>query len=166
MYKCVIRFISIFLFFLLISCSVSRINETASERSSASSAPGDCSSCHKDKKVLPEDHVDTMDMKGDDCSSCHDSSSDMKTNIPLSHKHTLNGVSCKGCHEDISSPGEVNSKVCKSCHDDTAELLKATSDLVINPHFSPHEGEIPDCNECHHQHRSSENYCNGCHGQT
>ena len=166
MYKHFIRHmaIGIFLFFL-ISCSVSEIHETAVPEVSVSPKPGDCIFCHEDKKVLPDDHVDTKGMEGSECGSCHEQGeTSLWTKIPLSHIHQQKGVSCKECHEDPASPEPADETVCKKCHGDTKALIAAASELKLNPHFSPHDGKISDCNKCHHQHKSSENFCARCHG--
>ncbi|MBN2419228.1 MAG: cytochrome c3 family protein [Deltaproteobacteria bacterium] len=148
-----------------VSCSVSEIKETADTGTPASLKPGDCISCHDEKKVLPDDHVDTKGMKGSDCGSCHQPEGlSLWTKIPLSHIHQLAGISCNECHEDPASPEPADTAVCGKCHGDTQALIKAASELHINPHFSPHDGKTPACNKCHHVHKSSENQCAGCHG--
>ena len=153
-----------FLLFV-ISCGVSEIKESAAVKTPAPPKPGDCASCHEGKKVLPDDHVDTKDMTGDDCSACHEPESNtLRTKIPLSHIHKLAGISCTGCHEDPASAVPADTAVCQKCHSDSRSLVEAASKLKINPHFSPHEGKTPDCKKCHHMHKSSENYCAQCHG--
>ena len=148
-----------------ISCSVSEMKESPAAKAPASPKPGDCTSCHEDKKVLPDDHVDTKGMAGSECDSCHGSKENsLWTKIPLSHLHQLKGVSCKECHEDPASPEPADTAVCQKCHGDIGALIKAASELQINPHYSPHDGKISDCNKCHHVHKSSVNYCAGCHG--
>lgn len=166
MYKNFIIYTAIGLFlFFLISCGVSEIQKTAEPKAPAAPGPGDCISCHEGNEVLPENHVDTKGMMGDDCMTCHEEDSmSLKGKIPLSHMHQLNGVSCKECHEDPAAAKPVGTDVCQTCHGDTRALIEAASELEINPHFSPHEGKIPDCNRCHHMHKSSENYCSHCHG--
>lgn len=154
----------LFLIFL-ISCSVSETNKTAAPEVSSSPKPGDCISCHDSKGVIPKDHVDTKGMMGDECGSCHKQGvTSLWTKIPLGHIHQLKGVSCEGCHENLDDPKPADSTVCQKCHGDTRSLIEAASELKINPHFSPHEGKISDCNKCHHQHKSSENNCAHCHG--
>jgi hypothetical protein len=164
LFKYVIQALNGFFLLFLISCSLSEINETASPRVPASPKPGDCIACHESKEVLPRDHVDTSDMTGNECGTCHEPGpTSLRTRIPLSHIHQLEGVSCKGCHEDPAFAKAADSKVCIKCHEDTGSLVEATDDLELNPHFSPHEGTVPDCSRCHHQHKSSENYCARCH---
>ena len=159
------RYLVIGLFLLfLISCSVSEISETATPKAPSSPEPGDCISCHEGKEVIPRDHVDTKGMMGNECGKCHEQgTSSLRKKIPLSHMHQLAGASCKVCHEDPATAKAADSKVCQTCHDDTKALYNATSEVGLNPHFSPHEGKISDCNRCHHQHKSSENYCTQCH---
>ncbi|MFC1839587.1 cytochrome c3 family protein [Thermodesulfobacteriota bacterium] len=166
MYKHFSRYlISGIILLFLISCSVLEIKESTTFKLPASPEPGDCIACHKNKKVLSQGHVDTRDMTGNECGSCHEpGETSLRTNIPLGHMHQLEGVSCKGCHEDPASAKAVDSKVCQKCHSDEGALIEAAKELEINPHFSPHEGKVPDCNRCHHQHRNSENYCAKCHG--
>ena len=155
----------IFLLFL-ISCGVSEISKTAATKAPSSPEPGDCNACHEGKEVLPEDHVDTRDMTGSECSACHEAGSDSLYNkIPLSHMHQLAGISCIECHDDPASARPAESAVCKKCHNDMNALYSATSEVGLNPHFSPHDGKIPDCNRCHHQHKNSENFCNQCHSK-
>ena len=166
MYKHIIlRFVSgVFLLFL-ISCSVSEISETASDKAPTSPKPGDCIACHEGKEVIPGGHVDIKKMMSDECGACHEPGpSSLRGKIPLSHTHYLDGITCKGCHEDPASAKAADMKVCQTCHSDPAALIEAASELEINPHFSPHEGKISDCNKCHHMHKSSENNCAHCHG--
>ncbi len=148
----------------LFSCSVSETNKTTSPEASTSPKPGDCIACHEDKEVIPLNHPETKNMTGDLCGSCHGTESNsLNEKIPLSHMHQLAGITCKECHEDPASAEPVDSNVCKTCHNDMDALFSATSEVGLNPHFSPHEGEISDCNLCHHQHKTSENYCHQCH---
>ena len=155
-----------FLLLFSISCSVSKIKETAAPEVPAAPKPGDCASCHEDKDVLPQDHVDTRDMTGEKCVMCHKPAGSMSlwSKIPLSHLHQLNGITCEGCHEDPAAPEPAGTAVCQKCHDDVKSLVQAASELELNPHFSPHEGKILDCNKCHNMHKSSKNACAQCHG--
>lgn len=151
------------MFFL--SCGVKELDKAVSVKAPSQPAPGDCKACHKDKDVLPQGHVDTVKMTGKVCDSCHSEGQlSLRTKMPLSHKHQLNGLTCNECHENIEPKKAVNESVCQTCHNDPQALLEATKGLPINPHFSPHDGKIPDCNKCHHQHKKSINYCAGCHG--
>jgi hypothetical protein len=150
------------MFFL--SCGVKEVDKAVSVKVPAQPTPGDCKSCHNDKDVLPHGHVDTTEMKESDCASCHSGATSLRTKMPLSHKHKLNGLTCDQCHENIEPKKVVESSVCQTCHNDSQALIGATKGLPINPHFSPHDGKTPDCNKCHHQHKKSVNYCAGCHG--
>ncbi len=147
----------------LTSCAVSETTETAALKTPAAPGPGDCDACHESGEALPQGHVDTAAMNGNACGACHAGTAGLRTKIPLGHIHQLKGVSCKECHEDPSSAMAADSGVCKRCHDNMALLIESTNDLAVNPHFSPHEGSVPDCNRCHHQHKGSENICAGCH---
>jgi hypothetical protein len=151
------------LFFL--SCGVKEVDKTVAVKAPAFPKPGECKACHKDKEVLPQGHVDTAEMTGGDCDSCHsDVQTSLRTKIPLSHKHKLNGFTCNDCHENTEPKKAVDASVCQKCHNDPQALIEASKKLTINPHYSPHDGKIPDCNKCHHQHKSSKNYCAQCHG--
>lgn len=150
------------LFFL--SCGVKELDKAVSVKAPAQPKPGECKACHKDKDVLPQGHVDTVEMAGGDCDSCHSGATSLWTKMPLSHKHKLNGLTCDKCHENTDPKKAVDASVCQTCHNDPQALLEASKELTINPHFSPHDGKIPDCNKCHHQHKKSVNYCAGCHG--
>ena len=165
MYKYIIRFlIGIFLIFP-ISCSVLEIKEVPSLKAPATPKPGECTACHEGKEVLPQGHVETKDMMGKECDACHrPEEASLRTKIPLGHMHMLEGISCKGCHEDPASAEAIDPTVCKKCHDDLNLLMDRTNDLAVNPHFSPHEGKVPECVRCHHLHKGSENYCGQCHG--
>jgi len=167
LYKYAIKYLCGLFLLLLISCSALEINETTRLKVPASVKPGDCIACHESKGVLSQNHVDTRVMMGSECGTCHQPGpTTLRTKIPLSHIHQLKGLSCKVCHNDPASIKDVNSKVCVNCHDNMSLLIEATNDMVLNPHISPHEGMNIDCNRCHHQHKSSENYCNQCHNLT
>ncbi len=151
-------------FFLLffIACSVS--SKTEQVKTPAPPKPGECTGCHGNKAVIPEDHADTSEMNRDDCNACHESEEmSLKEKIPSGHMHQLSGVSCRECHKNPSEAEPVDQAVCRTCHNDEKALYSATREKALNPHFSPHEGKIPDCNKCHHQHKLSENACNNCH---
>lgn len=166
MYTCIIRsLMSLLLLISLVSCNTSKLNNTTALNKPAAPKAGDCNSCHEGMELLPSNHVDTRDMTLGDCTSCHEPEGDLslRKKLPLSHAHKLGGVSCSQCHEDPASPSAVDQTVCLECHSDTAKLFEATGSLELNPHFSPHEGKISDCNRCHHQHKESENYCSRCH---
>ncbi len=166
MNKNIIKQVSGLLLIFLISCSILEKKETPPPKVSAPPRPGDCMACHETEAVLPQDHIDTKAMMGNACGACHKPGpTSLWAKIPLNHIHQLNGISCKGCHEGPdTTKAAADSKVCQKCHNDTESLIQSANELEINPHFSPHESKVPDCNQCHHQHKSSENYCARCHG--
>lgn len=128
----------------------------------------DCADCHKDKNVLPENHIPTKDMPYEGCLVCHipgqGNAGSLRTKIPASHFHALRGVQCTQCHGKVKTPGKVKMAQCVSCHGETAKLAAKTANVKPqNPHESPHAGTDNDCNLCHHQHKKSENQCAQCH---
>jgi hypothetical protein len=128
----------------------------------------DCSGCHKDKKVLPDNHVAIKDMPYEGCLVCHipgeGNDGSLKTKIPGSHFHALRGLNCAQCHGNVKKPQPVEMSKCIACHGATAKLAEKTAKVrPQNPHESPHYGTDADCNLCHHQHAKSENLCNQCH---
>jgi len=127
-------------------------------------APGDCADCHADQKVLPAEHVQTKDLAGDKCAECHrPGETSLRTKMPLSHHHQLNGVGCADCHDEPAAAKPVGTEKCLSCHGSAAQVAEATAKLEYNPHDSPHYGPDLDCELCHHQHARSENFCAQCH---
>lgn len=127
-------------------------------------APGDCSVCHSNEKILPADHVNTKKMTSTECAECHkNDSKSLRVKIPLSHAHQLSGVDCDDCHEEPNSAKPLTTKQCLSCHGSFDEVAGATHNLDPNPHDSPHYGKELDCDLCHHHHSKSENFCAQCH---
>jgi len=127
--------------------------------------PGDCKACHQEKKVLPENHPSTVEMKWQGCIMCHPKGDrDLTGKIPGSHRHSLSGITCQACHGKVKEEAAVKMDKCVSCHGSTAKLAEKTASIKpTNPHTSPHYGTELDCNLCHHQHTKSENYCLQCH---
>jgi hypothetical protein len=128
----------------------------------------DCAGCHKDKKVLPDNHMAIKEMSYDGCLMCHipgqGKAGTLKGKIPGSHLHALKDVKCAQCHGKVKKPEPVEMSQCVACHGSTAKLAEKTKDVKPNnPHTSPHYGTELDCNLCHHQHAKSENYCAQCH---
>lgn len=127
---------------------------------------GDCAACHKDKKVLPDNHVATKDMPYEGCVVCHapgQGAGSLKGKIYGSHLHALRGIKCAMCHGQVKTPEAVEMNQCVTCHA-AAKLAEKTKGIKpSNPHTSPHYGTDLDCNLCHHQHAKSENYCLQCH---
>ena len=74
--------------------------------------------------------------------------------------HKENGLSCSDCHT-TSPPEAVPMEQCLSCHE-----LPAVKDDYHGPpdkHDSPHYGPELECENCHHEHQESENFCGSCH---
>jgi len=127
-------------------------------------AAGNCLACHGSAKVLPNQHANTKDMDSTSCAECHKGhETNLRSKIPLSHTHQLNGVNCVDCHEEPNSAKPLTTKQCLCCHGSFDEVAGATHNLDPNPHDSPHYGKELDCDLCHHQHSKSENFCAQCH---
>jgi len=74
--------------------------------------------------------------------------------------HKNNDLSCSDCH--TTTPEEaVPMEQCLSCH----SLPSPKTDFHGAPdkHDSPHYGVELECENCHHEHENSENFCAGCH---
>jgi len=74
--------------------------------------------------------------------------------------HKNNSLSCEDCH--TMSPAEaVSMDQCLLCH----ELADGKDDYHGAPdkHDSPHYGPELECENCHHEHSPSENFCADCH---
>lgn len=128
----------------------------------------DCAGCHKDKKVLPENHIAIKEMPYESCLACHlpgeGKAGPLNGKIPGSHLHAFKGVTCEQCHGKVKKPAPVEMAKCVDCHGATAKLAEKTAKVKPqNPHESPHYGTDADCNLCHHQHAKSENLCAQCH---
>jgi hypothetical protein len=77
----------------------------------------------------------------------------------LGDKHKAAGVECLQCHQE--KPGTlVATTICKGCHSEVEKAPKAKSGLP-NPHDA--HMPFPDCADCHHMHKASENQCDSCH---
>jgi hypothetical protein len=131
-------------------------------------AAWNCAGCHKDKKVLPDNHVETKDMPYEGCLVCHipgkDNVGSLRVRLPGSHSHALRGIQCAQCHGKVIPPQPVKMAQCVSCHGEIAKLADKTSKIQPhNPHESPHSDTYNDCNLCHHQHKRSEDHCSQCH---
>jgi hypothetical protein len=130
--------------------------------------PADCAGCHKDQKVLPAGHVAIKGKTYKDCQACHVSGDgqpgSLRTRIPGSHLHALNGIRCAECHDSLKQLRPVPTWKCTSCHGPTKDLAARTANVKpTNPHQSRHYGTDADCDKCHHQHVKSENDCGKCH---
>ena len=127
----------------------------------------DCAGCHKDKKIIPDNHIAIKEMSYTGCLMCHvpgeGKAGTLKSKIPGSHLHAFKGIQCAQCHGKVKKPEPVEMSRCATCHD-AVKLAEKTKDIKpSNPHTSPHYGTDLDCNLCHHQHAKSENYCARCH---
>lgn len=74
--------------------------------------------------------------------------------------HQENQLSCSDCH--ITTPEQaVPMEQCLNCH----EIPEPKDDYHGAPdkHDSPHYGPELECENCHHEHTESENFCNSCH---
>lgn len=128
-------------------------------------AAGDCSACHGEQKVLPPDHVQTVDMFIEHCIKCHKPGEQhLRSKIPLSHVHQLSGIGCADCHENPEAAGPLSTGECLVCHGNAATVAKMTEKQNPNPHNSIHYGLYLNCDLCHYVHMKSENFCNQCHG--
>lgn len=137
---------------------------SAKPKKSETAAPGDCSACHSNEKILPADHVNTKKMTSTECAECHkNDSKSLRVKIPLSHTHQLSGVDCDDCHETAKPAKPLKTAECLFCHGSYNEVVEGTAKLDPNPHNSPHYGKELDCDLCHHQHSKSENFCAQCH---
>lgn len=128
--------------------------------------PGDCVACHGADSVLPEGHVPTTDMDTEGCLACHGkaTSSALQSKLPLSHFHSLSGVTCQACHGATEKPQALSTEQCLGCHGSLEDLAAATSDVKpANPHSTPHGPTYVACDLCHKQHEKSENFCAECH---
>jgi DnaJ-class molecular chaperone len=126
--------------------------------------PGDCTACHGEQKVLPPNHVDTRTMQDSGCTECHQRNArPLRGILPLGHKHMLNEITCRDCHEKGTSYKALTPGQCLSCHGSYEEVARQTARSDPNPHNSPHYGKEQDCDLCHRQHARSENFCAQCH---
>ena len=126
--------------------------------------PGDCRACHGTRAVQPPGHVETTEMSASDCRECHKGpDKGLRTKIPLGHTHSLNGTGCRDCHASDQPFEAVMTNECLGCHGSFDEVAQNTAGMDPDPHNSPHYGKEQDCDLCHHQHMSSENFCSQCH---
>jgi len=128
--------------------------------------PGDCAACHGDESVLPEGHVPTADMDTEGCLACHGKATPLtlRSKMPLSHFHSLSGVTCQDCHGENETPQALSTEQCLICHGTLEDLAARTSDSKPeNPHSTPHGPTYVACDLCHKQHAKSENFCFECH---
>jgi hypothetical protein len=101
------KYITIYLtglsFLLFLACSVKEVDKTASVKAPASPKPGSVRPVIWIKRFCHRAMFDTSEMAGKVCDSCHSAAqTSLRTKMPLSHKHQLNGLTCKECHETQS----------------------------------------------------------------
>ncbi|MCX7981760.1 MAG: cytochrome c3 family protein [Syntrophales bacterium] len=163
--KLILRYSVLFSFLLLVPLIVANEGWGAKQQVKKTPKAGDCQACHRDKKVLPDNHPSTVEMNWKGCIMCHPKGDkDLTGKIPGSHRHYLSGVNCVSCHGKVKKETPVKMAKCVSCHGATVKLAERTAHVKpTNPHTSPHYGTELDCNLCHHQHTKSENYCLQCH---
>ena len=75
--------------------------------------------------------------------------------------HQEAGLSCSDCHLGDEPQEPATMEQCLLCH----ELPEARDDYTGPPdqHDSPHYGPELECENCHHEHEESENFCISCH---
>lgn len=118
------------------------------------------------------------------CNSCHNIRPYVESYFGSDHLDNLHNqanVGCKECHKasfsemagelvtyisgDYQVPmreTELSNETCLSCHLSYENVREKTSDLVPNPHDSPHDPNLA-CTTCHNSHRESELLCDQCH---
>ena len=79
--------------------------------------------------------------------------------VLLGDRHKAVKIECAQCHKDKPA-APVAAAVCSGCHPNVAKEEKIRKNLP-NPHKA--HMEYPDCSDCHHVHKASENQCAGCH---
>lgn len=82
------------------------------------------------------------------------------------HADFYEDKSCDSCHDSEKPLTLPKDDACLQCHDQ-AELIKSTSrskkEEWQNPHNNMHYGKDVPCMECHGEHQSRKNLCEGCH---
>jgi len=81
---------------------------------------------------------------------------------PLFTKHTNFGVDCITCHDEEPAAKPVPMAVCLSCHGSYDDLADKNEDMGENNPHASHNGQL-ECNNCHHVHQPSVNFCGQCH---
>lgn len=77
----------------------------------------------------------------------------------LADRHKEMKIECAQCHQGNPS-APVATPVCAGCHPNVAKGEKIRENLA-NPHNA--HMSYPECADCHHVHKASENQCAGCH---
>lgn len=95
---------------------------------------------------------------------------ELKEKFPMKPHHEKLSFKCTDCHEGQGDEPEnfkaIDDKGCLSCHKTKqylADRLKFMDNLHVNPHNSIHDGPKLYCDECHFEHKPSENMCLSCH---
>lgn len=95
---------------------------------------------------------------------------ELKEKFPIKPHHEKLSFKCIDCHEGQGDNPEnfkaIEDKGCLSCHKTKqylADRLKFMDALHVNPHNSIHDGPKLYCDECHNEHKPSENMCLSCH---
>ena len=95
---------------------------------------------------------------------------EMKEKFPIKPHHAKLSFKCTDCHEGQGDDPEnfkaIEDKGCLSCHKTKqylADRLKFMDALHTNPHNSIHDGPKLYCDECHFEHKKSDNMCLSCH---
>ena len=95
---------------------------------------------------------------------------ELKEKFPMKPHHEKLSFKCTDCHEgqgdDPQNFKAIDDKGCLSCHKTKqylADRLKFMDELHTNPHNSIHDGPKLYCDECHFEHKKSENMCLSCH---
>lgn len=83
----------------------------------------------------------------------------------LADRHAARGLSCASCHDETPPARPVRTEKCLSCHESFEALGRRhdekKSGNLPNPHVN-HNDELY-CEDCHHAHSPSVNYCAQCH---
>ncbi len=79
---------------------------------------------------------------------------------PMKPHHRDSGLSCADCHA-AEPAASVPMEQCLNCH----QLPEPKNDYHGAPdkHDSPHYGPELECENCHHEHEASEDFCAQCH---
>ena len=95
---------------------------------------------------------------------------ELKEKFPIKSHHAKLSLRCTDCHEGQGDNPEnfklIGDEGCLSCHKTKqylADRLKFMDVLHVNPHNSIHDGPKLYCDECHFEHKKSENMCLSCH---
>lgn len=97
-------------------------------------------------------------------------SPELKEKFPLKPHHAKLSFRCTDCHEgqgdNPEDYKEIGDKGCLACHKSkeyVAKRLKFMDAIHTNPHNSVHDGTRLSCDECHFEHKKSDNMCASCH---